>query len=142
MKYWLTILAMVVIAGGCGPKEPIPDLAGNWIWASTLTDARPDSTNPSTPGNAGKTMSFRLAGNKWLLTNNGSLTDSGSYRTGWEKIGSGKYVKAIYFQRAGKTEDSVQYFKKYGDTLVFSYGFLGQDGENTFTYVLKRSQLP
>ena len=139
MKYWLTILTMVIIAGGCGPHEPIPDLTGNWAWASTLTDAKPDSTNPSTPANTGKSRSVQFKAEHWVIINNGIVTDSGSYYTDWKKIRFGEYVKALHFQPAGNPNDSVEYFKKYGDTLLFSYGFLGEVGVSMDTYVLQRN---
>jgi hypothetical protein len=116
------------------------DLSGDWIWVSTQTDAKPDSTNPATPVNTGIKQQLRFFSNHWYKSVNDVVTDSGTFHTGWKKSDDNEPVKAVYFQRPGIGRDSVECFITYNDTLVFSDMFLGIDGVVTTTWVLQKAQ--
>lgn len=140
MKLFFVLTIAVFILYSCGHQKPIRDLSGEWIWASTRTDAKPDSTNPQTPGNTGTTQRLRFAGTRWYKTVNDQLTDSGTYRTSWKKSYDNDFVKAVYFRRQGQSNDSIECFVTYNDTLVFSDMFLGLEGVITTTWVMKKQQ--
>jgi hypothetical protein len=108
------------------------DISGNWKWLFSVTGGNPNSEGYlKNPGNTGDSVLLILNSDKrWSKSQNKIKTDSGNY-----SIGHGIYTPyvgthvfsydSIIYSNTVTNTKSVDFYKRFHDTLIFSGLFRG-----------------
>lgn len=131
----LLIMISVFIFDSC-KKEEIPNLAtdisGKWQWLFSISGGNPSSAGYlKNPENTGISVLLVFNSDKtWYKALNNIKTDSGNY-----SIGHGTYTPyigayvfiydSVIYYSTGTNNKSVDFYKIFHDTLIFSGGFRG-----------------
>ncbi len=128
----LLSLASVLFCSSCNKdsaaKDSLaPSVTGQWAWTIECTDNPAYNSTPQSKGIA-ELLSFTETGS-YSVTQNGIVTNSGTYRTSTAKSTSGESVPSILYTNS-RVSDSAAYYTvtEGGDTLVFSNDFIGTVG--------------
>jgi hypothetical protein len=122
-----------ILNASCNKDSSQPNLAGQWIWTVQYAD---NPAYDSTPQSTGieETLSFTTDGN-YSLTQNGVVTNSGTYKTSTAKNTSGQNIPDILYTNTRVT-DSVAYYslENKNDSLFFTYDLIGTVGSGSRHY--------
>jgi hypothetical protein len=133
MQRLLLLLFLCLSYFSCKKDSSEANLSGEWIW--TLQSAGNPAYN-STPQSTGinEILSFDNNGN-YSVSQNGVITNSGTYKTSTAKNTSGETVLSIKYTNARVT-DSVDYYMltNTNDSLIFSYDLIGAVGSGSRHY--------
>lgn len=131
----LSFLFIVVcfICYSCKKDSSQSSLTGQWIWVIQY------SNNPaydSTPQSTG-IQEILMFDNKGIysLSQNGIVTNTGTYKTTSVEAMSGQKVSAVHYTNT-RISDSIAYYSLTGksDTLIFSNDLIGTIGSGARYY--------
>ena len=129
----LFLFFFFILNASCNKDSGQPNLAGQWIWTIQYAD---NPAYDSTPQSTGirETLSFTTDGN-YSLTQNGVVTNSGTYKTSTAKNTSGQNIPDILYTNTRVT-DSVAYYslENKNDSLFFTYDLIGTVGSGSRHY--------
>ena len=129
----LFLFFFFILNASCNKDSSQPNLAGQWIWTIQYAD---NPAYDSTPQSTGirETLSFTTDGN-YSLTQNGVVTNSGTYKTSTAKNTSGQNIPDILYTNTRVT-DSVAYYslENKNDSLFFTHDLIGTVGSGSRHY--------
>lgn len=132
MRTIIFILAVTAVISSCKKSITNANLPGNWQWTIQY------SNNPnfnSTPASTGIQEALKFTGNdNYTLTQNGIITQSGTYKTVVSNTPAGKVSTLLYSN--SRVSDSLAYFdiNNNGNRLVFSNDLSGTVGSGSRHY--------
>ena len=108
-------------------------IVGEWIWTIQYSDNPAYNSTPQSTG-VRETLSFNRNGD-YALTQNGIVTNTGTYRLSTAKSINGQNVSSIYYSNSRLT-DSVAYYllQNNNDSLIFSHDLIGTVGSGSRHY--------
>ena len=135
MKYLKNlILFSLLIFGSCKKDNTSTsgNIVGQWKW--TIQYANNPTFN-STPQSTGIQETLSFTSSHYTVTQNGAVTNAGTYRTSTATGTGGQSVLSILFTNQRIT-DSVTYysFGNNSDSLFFSYDLIGTVGSGSRHY--------
>lgn len=134
------ILFSAIILEACNKSEAdneeivnnSTDISGNWHWLFSVSGGNPSSVGYlKTPENTGVSVLLFFNSDKtWYKSQNSIKTDSGNYSIGHGTytpyIGANIYTyDSIIYSNTLTNNKSVNFYKIFHDTLIFSGGFRG-----------------
>jgi hypothetical protein len=133
MRLLLLLLIVTSLCFSCKKESTPAKLTGQWIW--TIQYANNPAYN-STPQSTGiqEILSFS-DNNDYALTQNGIVTNAGTYHLSAARSTSGQTVSSVYYTNARVT-DSVAYYTltNNNDSLFFTYDLIGTIGSGSRHY--------
>ncbi len=137
-KLFIATITLFFLIGGVGCKEEVQEiinppyiensgtLLGTWYWEKSYVGGELNASNPQTPQNTGviKSLIFNKD-SSWILKEHDNIIKGERFT-----VGRGLYIPNMteydsicYYQ--DKQIIKIDYYKLYGNTLDFCFGFRG-----------------
>ena len=134
----MKLVTVLLICGltlftSCKKNVAQKKIVGEWIWTIQYSDNPAYNSTPQSTG-VRETLSFNRNGD-YALTQNGIVTNTGTYRLSTAKSINGQNVSSIYYSNSRLT-DSVAYYllQNNNDSLIFSHDLIGTVGSGSRHY--------